>query len=387
MTGPADGAVLDACRDPDRLQAFAPYDILDTPREAEYDDLVKLAAQICNTPIAVVNLVLADRQWFKAEVGLGLCETELDISICRQLLLTPGLTVVPDTRADPRLAANPLVAGEPGLRFYAGHLLQTPAGMPLGTLCVLDHEPRPDLEPDQRFALAALARQVMTQFELRRALRDQRSLLAQKDLLFQELSHRVKNSLQIIASLIQLQSTAAHDAGTQTLLAETRNRVLTVAKLHEQLYLSQEVREVELGGYLRTLLGVLEMPARQGDVAVELRIEASGTALLPTDRAVQVALIVNELVTNAIKYAHPSGHSGTILVRVEPGERGAHRVHVEDDGVGLPAGFDPYASASLGMRIVTGLAHQLQAVLDWSGDKGARFRLDLPPDDPAAVKG
>ncbi len=123
-TDPDDAA--DICRDPERIAAFAPYGILDTPREAEYDDLAQLAAQVCKAPIAVVNLVLADRQWFKAEVGLGVRETGLDASICRHLLLTPGLTVIPDTREDPRLAANPLVAGEPGLRFYAGHLLARP---------------------------------------------------------------------------------------------------------------------------------------------------------------------------------------------------------------------------------------------------------------------
>lgn len=378
MAGTADDPSADACRDPDRLRAFAPYGILDTPPEAEYDDLVKLAAQVCRTPIAAVNLVLADRQWFKAEVGLGVRETGLDVSICRHLLLTPGLTVIPDTRADPRLAANPLVAGEPGLRFYAGHLLHTPDGVPLGTLCVLDRAPRPDLEPDQRFALAALARQLMGQLELRRALCEQQRLVEQKDLLFQELNHRVKNSLQIIASLIQLQSTTApEDAGTRSLLAETRNRVLTVAKLHEQLHLSDGVREVELGGYLRALAEAMAPPAA-GGARVEVRAEGS-EAVLATNRAVQVGLIVNELVTNALKYAHPTRGPGRVLVRVEAGRRGAHRITVEDDGVGLPPGFDPATATSLGMRIVTGLAHQLGAGLSWSGDGGARFRLELPP--------
>lgn len=388
MTGrPAEGATMDACRDPDRLRAFAAYDILDTPREADYDDLVKLAAQICKTPIAVINLVLADRQWFKAEVGLGVRETPLDVSICRHLLLTPGLTVIPDTRADPRLAANPLVTGEAGLRFYAGHLIQTPEGVPLGTLCVLDRQPRRDLEPEQRFALATLARQLMNQLELRRALGEQRKLIVQKDLLLQELNHRVKNSLQIIASLVHLQSTTTQVAETRSLLAETRNRVLTVAKLHEHLDLSRDVREVDLSGYLRTLLGVLAEPMRPETSKVQLRFEAREAAVLLTSRAVQVALIVNELVTNAIKYAHPAGRSGTIQVRVVAGERGAHHIDVEDDGVGLPAGFDPYGSASLGMRIVAGLARQLQGRLSWSGEAGARFHLELPPVEPAVAAG
>jgi two-component sensor histidine kinase len=302
------------------------------------------------------------------------------VSICRHLLLTPGLTVIPDTRQDPRLAANPLVAGEPGLRFYAGHLLAIPAGAPLGTLCVLDRRPRTDLDAEQRFALAALARQLTTQLELRRALREQRRLIEQKDLLFQELNHRVKNSLQIIAGLIQLQSASVRDGGdARALLAETRGRVLTVATLHEHLYRSGDLREVELGRYLRTLLPAMAPPAGEG-AAVELRVGA-GEAPLPVDRAVLVAMAVNELVTNAVKHARRGGRPGRVLVCVEVGEGAAHRVSVEDDGPGLSAGFDPDAASGLGMRIVAGLARQLDASLTW-GDAaggGARFRLDLPP--------
>lgn len=383
MTESAENASANVCRDPGRLQAFAAYDILDTPREAEYDDLVRLTAQVCQAPISVVNFVLADRQWFKAEIGLNVRETGLDVSICRHLLLAPGLTVVPDMRADSRLAANPLVTGEPGLRFYAGHLLQTPDGVPLGTLCVLDHQPRPGLEPEQRFALAALARQLMSQLELRRASREQRRLIQQKGLLFQELNHRVKNSLQIIASLIELQSTAEQNPSTRALLTETQNRVLTIAKLHEQLQHSDDVREVELGGYFRTLAKAMAPPMATGGARVEVRIEG-GEAILATDHAVQVGLVVNELVTNALKYAHPMGGPGKVLVRVEADDRGAHRIAVEDDGVGLPPGFDPSTRTSLGMRIVTGLTRQLRAELRWSGDEGTRFRLDLPPTAPTA---
>ena len=135
-------------------------------------------------------------------------ETPLDKSICQHLLLTPGLTVIPDTRADPRTANNPLVTAEPGLRFYAGHLLASPDGVPLGTLCVLIAGRAPALEPAQQFALQTLARQLISQLELRRTLLAQQQLIEQKDLLFAELNHRIKNSLQLVAALIQLQSGA-----------------------------------------------------------------------------------------------------------------------------------------------------------------------------------
>ena len=132
-------------------------------------------ANVCEAPIAVVNLIARERQWFKAEIGLGVRETPLDVSICAQAILQRGVFVVPDTRLDPRTNCNPLVTGAPHLRFYAGALLETRDGLPLGTLCVLDDKPRPQgLTDRQSFALQALAGQVMSQIELRHALEAQR---------------------------------------------------------------------------------------------------------------------------------------------------------------------------------------------------------------------
>jgi signal transduction histidine kinase len=156
-----------------RLAALDRYGILDTPTEAAFDAIVRLVADLLDAPIAAVNLVAGDRQWFKAELGLGVREMPLDDSICRHALLESSLMVVPDTRRDPRFACNPLVTGAPGLRFYAGALLRTPEGIPLGTLCVLDTRPRPDgISAQQRLALRTLGDQVMTLLELRRAVRE-----------------------------------------------------------------------------------------------------------------------------------------------------------------------------------------------------------------------
>jgi PAS domain S-box-containing protein len=155
----------------ERLAALDRYRILDTPRELEFDDIVRLAADIFEAPIAVVNLIAEGRQWFKAEVGIGADELPLDVSICAHAILQPGIFVVPDTTKDERFAANPLVLGEPGLRFYAGALLETAEGLPLGTVCVLDTKPRPGgITARQRLTLEVLARQAMTQLELRRAI-------------------------------------------------------------------------------------------------------------------------------------------------------------------------------------------------------------------------
>src|SRR4051812_27104662 len=115
----------------DRLSVLHSYDILDTPPELAFDDITKLAALVCATPIAVINFVESTRQWFKAEIGLGVRETPLDLSICAHALLQKGLFVVPDLTQDARFACNSLVVGKPHLRFYAGALLETTEGLPL----------------------------------------------------------------------------------------------------------------------------------------------------------------------------------------------------------------------------------------------------------------
>lgn len=325
-----------------------------------------------------MNLVLADRQWFKAEVGLGVRETPLEVSICRHVLLTPGLTVIPDMRADGRVGNNPLVAADGGLRFYAGHLLATPEGVPLGTLCILDRQPRPDLDPQERLALAALARQLASLLELRRALAAQRRLVEQKELLFQELNHRVANSLQMVASLIQLQSAVSIDASdVRTVLGDARNRVLTIAMLHEQLNRSGEVCTVELASYLCETVRSIAVAG----AAVEAEVAAAQPLMLPTGQAVAAAMLVNELVTNAVKHARPAGVPLRVLVRVEASEDEAPAIIVADNGAGLPSEFDPGASSGLGMRIIMGLVGQLEGALSWeTGPSGASFRLELPRD-------
>lgn len=155
----------------DRLRALRRYDVLDTPREPAFDDIVTLAAQVCEAPLAAVSLVDTDRQWFKAEVGVNVSETPRSISFCAHAIEVGGLYVVRDAAADPLFRDNPLVTGPPGIRFYAGAVLEAPEGLPLGALCVIDLKPRPQgLREGQRSALQALGRQVVSQLELRRAL-------------------------------------------------------------------------------------------------------------------------------------------------------------------------------------------------------------------------
>ncbi|MFC5512346.1 ATP-binding protein [Massilia jejuensis] len=165
----------------ERLAVLDAYGILDTPPERAFDDIVTLVGQLLEAPIVAVNLLAESRQWFKSEIGLGMREMPLDDSICKFVLHESDRMIVPDTRLDARFAANPLVTGAPGLRFYAGELLTTPEGVALGTLCVLDLEPRPQgLSPQQQLVLTTMARQVMSLIELHKAVRLQHALLQQQ---------------------------------------------------------------------------------------------------------------------------------------------------------------------------------------------------------------
>ncbi|RZJ01276.1 MAG: PAS domain S-box protein [Brevundimonas sp.] len=166
----------------ERLAELRAYDVLDTEREPAYDDIAALVARLCDAPIAVINLIDEERQWFKAEVGLGVRETPLETSFCKHALLEADRMIIPDATKDDRFVCNALVTPENGLRFYAGVLLKAESGAPLGTLCVLDTKARPEgLTETQLFSLEVLARQVMDLLKLRRALKDGRETTAHLD--------------------------------------------------------------------------------------------------------------------------------------------------------------------------------------------------------------
>lgn len=154
-----------------RLEALARTDLLDSESEVEFDDVVAIASQICATPIALVSLVDEKRQWFKARIGVEARETPRDVAFCAHAIVAPDPFVVADATADERFRDNPLVVGEPHVRFYAGVPLVTPDGHAIGTLCVIDREARV-LAPEQHRALVALARQVMVLVGARRKARD-----------------------------------------------------------------------------------------------------------------------------------------------------------------------------------------------------------------------
>lgn len=162
--------------DPDRRrEAIARYEILDTAAEADFDNIAQLAARVFGTPYAAISFIDDDRQWFKASHGLNVCETPIEQSFCAFAIRTPKLFLVKDARLDARFASNPLVAGPPHIRFYAGMRIVAKDGTPIASLCVLDTQARPQAITDvQAMTLQVLATQVQSLLELRRALIEQR---------------------------------------------------------------------------------------------------------------------------------------------------------------------------------------------------------------------
>lgn len=144
-----------------RLAALRGLDILDSEADPAFDAIVREAAEALGTPVALVSLVDANRQWFKAKFGIDESETPRSVSFCSHAIGSDGPMVVPDARDDRRFADNPLVTGDPNIRFYAGMPLTTPSGWRIGTLCVIDDKPREGLSGDEAATLGALADRVM----------------------------------------------------------------------------------------------------------------------------------------------------------------------------------------------------------------------------------
>jgi GAF domain-containing protein len=179
------------------------YEILDTEPEAAFDDLTLLASQICQTPIALISLVDADRPWFKSKVGVSVTETPRDIAFCAWAILRPDVFVVPDASLDERFSGNPLVVSDPRIRFYAGAPL-TADGQTIGNLCVIDRVPR-QLSADQLQALRALGRQVQAQMDLRRNLKSLEKALATRGRLEAEMDRTIDELRTTLAKVKTLE--------------------------------------------------------------------------------------------------------------------------------------------------------------------------------------
>lgn len=367
-----------------RLDAVRRYDILDTPPDGYFDRITALAANLFSAPISIVSLVDEDRIWFKSHHGLDVEQIDRGPGLCASAILQSEPWVLGDAKTDVRSLTNPLVAGDFGLRFYLGIPLRTHDGFNLGTLCVIDHEPR-EVTQQQVDQLTHLASVVMDQMELRLSAREAIAKLSdvvmQKDaalrraeLMAKEIDHRVMNSLQLTSSILSLQARGLGASEASNQLAFAANRVTAIARVHQHIYLSDGAEGADCHDYLRRLCGDLSSFLGRGEAG--LTVEAV-EAVISTREIVPVGLLVNELVTNAAKH----GGGGAIRVSFAHGASGGYELAVVDEGPGLPEGFDPKGRHGLGMKVISALVRQLQGELRIGagpGGKGASLTVWFP---------
>lgn len=347
----------------DRLQELRRYGILDTEREREFDELVEIASEICEAPVSVINFIDDGRQWFKAEVGLGVRSTPLETSLCGHAILQGDYIEIPDTLNDARMADNPLCSSDPGFRFYAGSVLKGANGLPLGTLCVLDHKPR-ELSEHQRRVLRVLSRHIMRELDLRIALDQEQTLR-------REVDHRVKNSLASIGALLSMKAKRETDSAARRALEDATGRIRSLSSLHAELH--------ELDGEdfvsLTSLFMRIETDLRQLlPEGIELAIEVAGDRVGPK-LANSLVLIVNEFVANSAKHAFGSG-SGSIAVEIEVLSDRMTLV-CRDDGTAGAAEAERAATGSgLGTRVIQSIASSMNIMPQWQASgTGMELRL------------
>lgn len=364
-----------------RLAALRRYEILDTPPDGSFDHVAAVAARLFDVPIAILSLVDEDRIWFKAHHGLDVEQIDRSPGLCASAILQTDPYVLTDASCDPRSLANPLVAGDFGLRFYVAAPLRTSGGHNLGTLCVIDHQPRA-VTDDQIAQLEALAGIVVDQMELRLAARnaiaDLEQVVEQKDaalgrskLLAREIDHRVMNSLQQVSALLSLQSRELDEAGAHQLKLAS-GRVAAVARVHQHSYQTGDDETFGCLRYLGRLCSDLSsLMAKKGKITVE-----GSEADLPIEIISPIGLALNELVTNSAK----AGANAVTVCFARTG-RYDYQLSVSDDGNGLPGDFDPETTSGLGMKVVRMVALQLGGTLSFGRSDalgGATFTIRFP---------
>ena len=359
----------------DRLKALRSYGILDTAVEPAFDDITRIASYVCGTPISVINLIDDGRQWFKSEIGLGVRETPLDSSLCAHAILEQSFLEIPDTTMDQRFVNNPLVLGVPHLRFYAGALLRTPDGLPLGTVCVLDYRPR-KLTQDQRDILSALARQVMSQMELRRALLMSDRLQRNVSRLMAVAGHDLKQPLQVMVMAIDRVRGKVGDARDRDRLNHAIDAGMRIAEELDRLAEMSALQNDDGTPHLVTF--PIADVFRSIKTTWHMHAEAKGLTLkvLPcsanivSDPAMLRAIIGN-LVGNAIKYTEQGGvlvgcrrRGNELSIEVLDTGKGIaadqqsaifnvfHQISPDSEGLGLGLSIVRRTAEALGHRIV-----------------------------------
>jgi signal transduction histidine kinase len=388
----------------ERLSALCCFEILDTEAEERFDDIVQLLAASLDVPIALVSLVDEGRQWFKARVGLGVCETERDVAFCSHAIVNPHETmVVQDALEDPRFRDNPLVIAEPNIRFYAGAPLVLPEGVAVGTLCAIDRRPR-TLSASELHTLEILARQVVYLLELRRknfevdeARKAAEAANVAKVEFLTHISHELRTPVNAVLGFAEVLEQAklepenradvVHIRKASELMLTLVDNMIEAARLQGG---NVDVRSepVELANLVRDVVEIYGSEAEKHEVCFDLS-EVPDTCWVRGDRG-HLAEVFFHLLANAIRFA-PKGRVSVALLELDD----VVVCRVEDNGVGIAAAhleqiFERFVKigsksarqgggAGLGLSIVRGLLELMDGsiVAENRASGGARFEMRL----------
>ena len=380
----------------ERIKALKTYDILDTPPDGSFDQFTKLAAKLLDVPIALISLVDTDRIWFKSRYGLDVPQIDYDPGLCVSAILSDEIYLVEDAVKDPRTLANPLVAGEFGLRFYAAIPLKVKEGYNLGTFCVLDKSPRQFTEL-QKEILQSFANMVVDQMELRLAAR---TAIYNQNQSLNIFTHDLKNPLSTIVIAAEL---IKDEKNNPQSIDDMCNRIIKAGRImtntiNKQLEIaSTEASEIKLhfdkldfAGLIKNVVITNQILANNKNQKIQINIETQSLVLADENKLIEVA---DNLINNAIKYS-PKNKNITISIK----ERNSYAIlEVSDEGPGLteedkknlfqrftrlsakPTGGE--SSTGLGLSIVKVLVEAHHGIV-WAEsdgkDKGSKFVVEIP---------
>lgn len=386
-----------------RLDALDRYNVLDTPPEEAFDRLTRLAALFYDVPVALVSLVDANRQWFKSRVGLSVKETPRGISFCTHAIERDTLLIVNNAAAHPVFRDNPLVTGPPFIRFYAGAPLIDDEGLKLGTLCIIDREPRPDFCPADLEALRSLADIAVSELQLRKSKQNAEQADQAKTNFLSSMSHELRTPLSAILGFSELLQTdrddppsacqsefieKIHSSGVH--LLNLINDLLDLSSIEAGMT-SISPENLQPDTIIEESLDTMKPMASKNDISLEYY---RGEQELPPVRAdgTRFRQVLLNILSNAIKYNRPGGK---VMVAVETAPHDRLRILISDTGHGIPGNrqneifqrFNRLGAENSnieGTGLGLALASQLMELmggamrLDSVEGKGTEVRLDIP---------